>query len=125
MIKRRPKETSDTSESDSPKSVVYEIPCGGCNKSYVGETGRGVETRLKEHKSDLKFHRTSNAIVVHAEQSHHLPNWGATRLLEKGARKTTRKILEAAHISARDTINTRTGFITLATCAVSLVAGPR
>ena len=91
------------------------------DKSYVGETGRGVDVRLKEHKSDVKFHRTSNAIVLHAEQSHHLPDWKGTRLLEKKISKQTRKILEAAHISERDTINTRKGFITLANCAVSLV----
>ena len=85
---------------------MYEIPCAGCHTSYVGETGRGVETRLKEHKNDLKFQITSNAIVLHAEQCHHLPNWHTTILLEKNVRKRTRKILEAAHISARDTVNT-------------------
>ena len=33
------------------KSVVYKIPCSGvCNKSYIGETGRGLITRMNEHK---------------------------------------------------------------------------
>ena len=38
------------------KSVVYEIPCKGCQRTYVGETGREAEVRLKEHRSDVKFH---------------------------------------------------------------------
>ena len=118
MVDRK---TPKTSGSDvPPKSVIYEIPCGGCNQSYVGETGRGVETRLKEHKSDVKFHRTSNAIVLHIEKCNHLPDWKNTRILERNLKKQTRKILEAAHISARDTLNSRVGFIVLASGAVSL-----
>lgn len=116
IIERKPKTTS----AADPKSVVYEIPCGGCYKSYVGETGRGVKTRLKEHKSDVRYHRTSNAIVIHIDQCHHLPDWEGTRILEKNVNKKTRKILEAAHISSRNTFNSRSGFITLASGAVSL-----
>ena len=86
----------------------------------MGETGRGVETRLKEHKSDVKFHRSSNAIVLHIDKCNHLPNWDDTRILEKNVKKQTRKILEAAHISSRNTFNSRSGFIALASGAVSL-----
>ena len=32
--------------------VVCEVPCKGCNKSYVGETGRQPGVRLKEHQKD-------------------------------------------------------------------------
>ena len=90
----------------------------------MGETGRGVKTRLKEHRSDVKYHRTSNAIVLHIDQCNHLPDWENTKILEKNVQKQTRQILEAAHILSRDTFNSRTGFITLASCAVSLVVDP-
>ena len=116
MFERKPKKA----QGPSPKSVVYEIPCKGCNKTYVGETGRGVETRIKEHKSDVKFHRTSNAIVVHIEQCQHLPDWEDTRILEKNLKKKTRKILQAAHIASRNTMNSRNGFIALASGAASI-----
>ena len=59
--------------------MVYEIPCTGCYKTYVGETGRGVDVRLKEHHSDVKFHCTSNAAVLHIEECHHLPDWNKTK----------------------------------------------
>jgi predicted GIY-YIG superfamily endonuclease len=40
-------------ESDRPKTdVIYKIPCE-CGKSYIGETGRTLETRLKEHKRNV------------------------------------------------------------------------
>ena len=118
LIEREPKRTSVA----NPRSVVYEIPCGGCYKSYVGETGRGIEIRLKEHKSDVRFHRLSNAIVLHFEKCNHLPDWEGTKILEKNIKKQTRKILEAAHISSRDTFNSRNGFISLAACAVKAAA---
>ena len=35
---------------EQKKGVVYEVPCGGCNQVYIGETGRSLEVRLKEHK---------------------------------------------------------------------------
>ena len=60
-------------ELSEEKSVEYAIPCKGCYKTYVGETGRGIDVRLKEHRSDVKFHRTSNAIVLHIE-CHHFPD---------------------------------------------------
>ena len=34
--------------------VVYEITCDMCNKSYIGETGRNVETTGKRTPSPRK-----------------------------------------------------------------------
>ena len=42
-------------------SVVYSIPCKGCDLSYYGETARGLSTRLKEHRADVRHHRQSSA----------------------------------------------------------------
>ena len=49
-----------------------------------GGNGRaGVEVRLMEHKSDFRFHRTSNAVVLHIEKCDHLPVWDGTHILKK------------------------------------------
>ena len=114
---------SNKEEKNHPSeenSVVYEIPCKGCYKTYVGETGRGLDIRLKEHRSDVKFHRVSNAIVLHIEKCNHLPDWDRTRILEKNVKKQTRKTLEAAHIISRNTFNSRSGFITWSAAAAKL-----
>ena len=86
----------------------------------MGETGRGLDIRLKEHRSDVKFHRVSNAIVLHIEKCNHLPDWDRTRILEKNVKKQTRKTLEAAHIISRNTFNSRSGFITWSAAAAKL-----
>ena len=46
--------------TENQGSVIYKIPCGACDKSYIGETFRGKDTRTKEHKSDLRHHILSN-----------------------------------------------------------------
>ena len=83
------------------------------------EYGRG----LKEHRSDVKFHCVSNAIVLHIEKCNNFPDWGRTSLLEKNVKEQTRKMLEAAHIITRDTFNSRSGFITWSSAAARLAVG--
>ncbi len=41
-----PKDKKDISQTSE---VVYDIPCKGCDKSYIGEMGRQFGVRLKEH----------------------------------------------------------------------------
>ena len=79
--------------------------------------------RVKEHKNDVKFHRTSNAIVLHIDECQHLPMWENTTILEKNMKKKNRKIIEAAHILSRNTFNTRNGFMTWASTAAKLAVG--
>ncbi|XP_063539716.1 uncharacterized protein LOC134748833 [Cydia strobilella] len=54
---------------------VYEIPCD-CGKSYIGETGRNVATRLLEHiRSVKKMDCSNSAVAEHALEtgtSHYL-----------------------------------------------------
>ncbi|XP_076057317.1 uncharacterized protein LOC143034858 [Oratosquilla oratoria] len=38
-------------------SVVYEVPCDGCDKKYIGEASRGLDTRIKEYQADVRHYR--------------------------------------------------------------------
>ena len=96
-----------TADKSQDKSIVYKVPCGVCNKSYIGETGRGLETRLKEHKRDLRNNMEHSAFVVHALNTSHLPNWGGAGILTSCRSKENRKATEAAHIAMNETINIR------------------
>ena len=42
----------DKREANQRCEVAYDIGCKGCDKSYIGKTGRAFDTRLKEHQSD-------------------------------------------------------------------------
>ena len=60
----RPKDAVDSTKQDG---VVYRIPCE-CGKVYIGETGRPMQDRIKEHDRDIRFARTQTSAV--AEQQH-------------------------------------------------------
>ena len=53
------------------KKGVYVIPCS-CGRLYIGETGRSVQVRLKEHCADI-FHGRSKtlAIAEHSQDTNH------------------------------------------------------
>ena len=106
LARKKPKEV----DSDS---IVYKIPCSKCDKSYFGETGRGLRKRIQEHKNDLRNHRTSKALVIHADQEGHLPNWNEAQAIHTGLTKTRRWLIEAAYISTEKVINVSPGFFKL------------
>ena len=80
-----------------------QIPWGGCHKNYVGETGRGLKTRLAEHQRDVREHQLSNAMVLHMEESDHLPRWEGAAMLQECAGKQLRRATEAAYIKKQQT----------------------
>lgn len=112
--------TQGKKHDNNENSVVYKIPCGVCQKAYIGETGRGLETRLKEHRRDVRNHQSYSAFVVHIEKSNHLPNWQQATILAKCKNKEIRRATESAYIATNETINTRGGFIKWAKTAAVL-----
>ena len=106
-----------------PLSQVYSIPCGACDKVYIGETGRGFrEQRMAQHKAALRRHDTSNALVVHVDSDGHLPNWTQASVIRKGLTPRQRKVIEAALIQTTPHTNTSPGSHELSKVVATLVA---
>ena len=62
----RPK---DALEPDKQEGVVYKIPCE-CGKVYIGETGRAMKDRIKEHDRDIRLaHTQTSAVSEHANKN--------------------------------------------------------
>ena len=92
------------------QGVVYKIPCAVCDLCYIGETGRSLSVRIKEHKYAVRTMNMNNAIAVHANDTGHLPNWDKAEILNIEADTRKRKILEAINIGKVGTINLDAGF---------------
>jgi len=45
----------DKQEKEEVTDCVYKIPCSNCEMTYIGETGRKFGSRLKEHKTEVKW----------------------------------------------------------------------
>ena len=89
-------------EDDGKKAgVVYEIKCGTCDKCYIGETGRSVETRVKEHCAHARNgHPELSAVAEHALTGHNV-EWSA-KIIERATNTRVRRIKEALLIHERD-----------------------
>ena len=77
---------------------VYEIPCS-YGKSYIGETRRSVQQRIKEHEVDLRLNRFhTSALVEHANKTKHQLCLENTNILSKEENYSRRKFREALEI---------------------------
>ena len=100
--------------NENKDSVVYSIPCNGCSKSYVGETYRGVKTRVIEHRRDVCNHKSTSSFVIHVGERNHLPKWDNAKVIWRGEGKSKRKLIEAAVIECLPNINSKRGDYTIA-----------
>lgn len=83
------------------KNVVYKIPFT-CGQHYVGQTGRCVNIRLREHLSSLKG-RPYTHLAKHGEQctvDKCEPLLNQTTIVFCHPNQTTREIVEAWHMAA-------------------------
>ena len=103
----RPKDAVDPAKQDG---VVYRIPCE-CGKVYIGETGRPMQDRIKEHDRDIRLARTETSVI--SEQAHntgHKPLWNEVKLIDRNPYYYTRRVKEAIHIRLHpDNINRDSG----------------
>ncbi len=83
---------------DLKKGVVYTVPCMDCEKVYIGETGRCLQKRLKEHQYAVRVGDTLNGIAVHAQTHQHDVNWDSAKVLASEENYWKRRTLEAIHI---------------------------
>ena len=88
-------------EEGKTAGVVYEIKCGTCNKRYIGETGRSVETRVKEHFALARNgHPELSAVAEHAIDGPQI-EWKA-KIVEVADKMRVRRIKEAQAIRRKD-----------------------
>ena len=103
----RPKDTVKPAKQDG---VVYKIPCE-CGKVYIGETGRSMHERIKEHDRDIRLARTqSSAVSEHSNATGHYPLWDEVKFIDRDPHWYTRRVKEAIHIRLHpDNINRDNG----------------
>ena len=103
--KLKPKEKS---------GVVYKVPCKNCTGVYIGETGRLLGTRLKEHSDEIldldnsRFTRSSasqlssvrhkSAITDHVLQHNHVADFDNVSVVDRENNRKLRCIKESIAI---------------------------
>ena len=96
----------DKTENLKKCGTVYHIHCEQCDKDYVGETSRLLETRVKEHLS-----RNSSAVHEHCRLTGHSVDSSKTKVLATESNTFKRRIREAIEIKLRKpSLNRDNGF---------------
>ena len=86
----QPKDTVNLAKQDG---VVYRIPCE-CGKVYIGETGRSMQQRIKEHDRDIRLARTqTSAVSEHAHMTGHHPLWNEVKFIDRDSHWYTRTLI--------------------------------
>ena len=95
-----------------PNVGVYSIPCKDCDKVYFGETGRDLQVRIKEHKSDFSKCNFSNALFSHSFNTGHSIDFCSSRLIYKCNNFIRRRLVESSCIDfyATRSLNQNRGF---------------
>ena len=103
----QPKDTVDPAKQDG---VVYKIPCE-CGKVHIGETGRSMHERIKEHERDILLARTQSSVVSeHSNTTAHYPLWDEVKFIDRDPHWYTHRVKEAIHIRLHpDNINRDNG----------------
>ena len=90
-------------------SVVYKIDCRNCDSCYIGETGRVLSHRVKEHRADVNkisssrrftrlsssqapYERNKSALTDHVIQTNHVINFDDIKVIDKESKKSVRLI---------------------------------
>ncbi len=92
-----------TQPAEDRKDVIYEIPCGQCDSTYIGETGRTLKKRIQEHKQAVRRGDENNGPLDHMiRTAGHRINWEEARIIDSEQNTRRRKIKEAIYIRALD-----------------------
>jgi hypothetical protein len=80
------------------RHCIYSIPCE-CGRCYIGETGRPLGVRLKEHQYNLKQGLLDKSkLAQHAYEGHRVC-WKEATVLQVESNIIWRKYKEAAHMA--------------------------
>ena len=94
---------------NADKGIVYQIPCGDCEKSYIGETGRPFIVRMNEHRCAVKTEDMRNANAVHSIKESHSIAWENARIIDREQNWKKRRIKESLYIRNKDNYNLDSG----------------
>lgn len=112
--------TKDKIKKTEESNLIYRIPCKNCPSVYIGQTGRHLNTRLKEHNADsikYKLKQITNqinietvnttspisspnksALVLHSIDKNHDFNFDETKIINRHSNIKKRLVLEACEI---------------------------
>ena len=88
---------------------VYFIPCKGCDLIYIGQTGKSLEERIKQHKYSVRSAQESSGVFKHVERFNHSIDWGKSKSIYWSNCMTERLLAEGTIIRKTNSMNLNEG----------------
>ena len=99
LVRKRP-------ERAQVLGCVYRLDCSCCPWSYVGETGRPLSERMKEHRRSWKELDVQRSEVArHSAETGHTPDFQEAHVLEREPNWRSRIVKEALWTRRLDSSN--------------------
>ncbi len=91
----------DPTSNENKVGAVYKIMCE-CGDFYIGESGRALGIRIKEHKSACEHgYFTISPLAEHVwQEGSHVIHWNQVKLLDFSQGIVERKVKEAIYITS-------------------------
>ena len=104
---------------------VYKIPCKECDKVYVGQTGKDLPIRIKQHKYSVRTGQESNALFIHMRDENHPIEWNKASKLVNSNSLMDRNIIESSIIKHKNAnmLNLSHGLYKLDPIIINKIAG--
>ena len=80
---------------------IYQVPCSQCNKVYLGQSGKELTVRLKQHKYNVRTGNMSSALFVHMNEFNHRIEWQDAKELIYCKDLVKRNIIESSIIKVK------------------------
>ena len=90
---------------DQYGGCVYKIPCNGCNKYYIGQTGNELTVRVKQHQTSVQTGQVANGVFVHVRDFDHPIDWDQASSILPCKTYVERNIIESSIIKYTNSQN--------------------
>ena len=90
--------------TNSPRQTsgcIYEIPCNQCNKKYVGQSGKELIVRLKQHRNNVRDGNMASSLFQHVNNHNHSINWTAAKEIIFCKDYVKRNVIESCMIKKK------------------------
>jgi len=101
----------DKLDQDQQSNVVYQIPCAACSASYIGQTTRRLEVRMKEHRTACEKRQVEkSATAAHCIQTGHQMDFNNVRIIDRARNASELLVREAIAVqNSQNNINSNDG----------------
>jgi hypothetical protein len=89
------------------QSGIYRLICQSCHKVYIGQTGRTLSIRYKEHIRNIRSNKDDSAFEQHILDNQHQygPMTTIMKIVEQAKKGTIMNIKENFHIYQQNKLN--------------------